>query len=145
MSNRNATTKRKKSRAQPRGRSKLTALQMQTILEDIEPKVRGLWGLSGEHHQRFNRHEDVLDRIMTVLGEHSSLFCSFSSALRKEFDARLRLHEYRGHGELVSMTEPEPLEEPKAPDRPQLRLLQGGLSDSAPRVPSPNRPELRAL
>lgn len=70
-------------------------------------------------------------------------------SLRSELLSCLRIHEYRGHGELVSMSMSEPSPEPsdslKTTEPPSLRLVKGGLPDSALRKPSSNRPVLRLL
>lgn len=141
MSKTNATTKRKKVARGHRRRPRLTTMQLQTILKEIEPMVRTLYCRGYENHQRFEHIEDRLDSISELPWSAFRIY----ECLRHEMEERLRIHEYRGHGELVSMPEAASFVQPTAAPRPQLRLLKGGLPESAPRAPSSERPQLRLL
>jgi hypothetical protein len=104
------------------------------LLVELEPKVRGLWWSSTEQHLRLDRQDDTIDKLNERL-----------ATLHEYVSNMVALHEYKAHGELISITERPPLELPTAPQEPQFRLVKGGLTESATIVSSANRPQLTLL
>lgn len=155
MSKTKATTKRAKSaRAQ---RKQTSIAEILKVLSEVEPKVRGLWGLSSEQDRQMRYHESVIDRIMDMLrGQVSTenIMLSMLRDMNERIDQRIRMHELTAHGRLLSINEAEQTTNEDTPSKDSararaekrgLRVLQGEGSSTMTHAQNDRRPQLHLV